>query len=105
MNKSIVFEQLQQSKDDLIAQYEQLRKEALNTAKLSVNYPPGFAIVLHRGIARWLDTCLCSALLDSKPNNIKNNHSALNEISIHKEAMVILTNMVLSYHKSGNFYA
>lgn len=103
MNKSTVLEQ-QRATDDLIAQYEQLREEALNTSKLGANHPPGFAIVLRRGIACWIETCLCSALLDSKANNLEIIRSNFNDFSTHKEAMIILTNMVLSHHKSGNSY-
>ena len=105
MNTPTVFEQQQQSKDDLITQYEQLREEALNASKLSANHPPGFAIVLRCGIACWIETCLCSALLNAKTNDLEIIHSNFNESSIHKEAMIILTNMVLSHHKSGNCYA
>lgn len=104
MNKSAVLEQ-QQAIDGLIAQYEQLREEALNASKLGANHPSGFAIVLRRGIACWIETCLCSALLNAKTNNSEIIHSNFNEFSINKEAMIILTNMVFSHHKSGNSYA
>lgn len=105
MNKSITDEQLYQSKNDLITQYEQLRAEALNHSTLSSNYPKGFSIVLRRGVFSWIETCLCSELLNTKQNDQITNHSILNEVSIHKDAVIILTNMVLSHHKLGNCYA
>ena len=108
MNKSIAVEQLYHSKNDLIAQYEQLRAEALNASTLSANYPPGFSIVLRRGVSSWIETYLSSELLNTKQNDQNNqitNHSILNEVSIHKDAVIILTSMVLSHHKLGNCYA
>lgn len=105
MKKSTALEQLYYSKDALIAEYEQLRAEALNVLRLSANYPPGFSIVHRRGVSSWIETCLCSELLNTKQNDQITNHSILNEVSTHKEAMIILTNMVLSHHKSGNYYA
>lgn len=104
MNKSIAVKQLYHSKDNLIAQYEQLRAEALNPSMLSTNYPPGFSIVLRRGVSSWIETCLCSELLNTKQNDQITHHSILNEVSIHKDVIIILTNMVLSHHKSGNYY-
>lgn len=100
MNKSLVLS----SKEELITQYEQLRAEALNPSRACSDRPSGFSIVLHRGIASWIETHLYSELLCIEQNFNEINYEILNKNSINKEATIILTNMVLSRHKLENCY-
>ena len=104
MNKSI---KLNQYNKELIDQYEKLRAAALDKSKIT--NPPCFSIFLFRGMASWLEVCLCSELsqVDSCRPQTTHSHQPLQNLDpIHKEMTMILTNMVLSHQKkSRNSYA
>lgn len=110
MNRSVKLNYLSQSNEELLDQYEKLRVEALS--KVNYNRPPGFSILLLRGMLSWIETYLGSVLLQtipSQPKTISEDQfleSTLLPYPINKEVTMILTNMVLSHQKElRNSYA
>lgn len=110
MNRSVKWNYLSQSNQKLLELYENLRVEALS--KMNSNRPPGYSILLFRGMFSWIETCLGSELPQTIPGQTKTisedqfSETTLLPYSINKEITMLLTNMVLSYQKElRNSYA
>jgi len=104
MNK---FNHSAQRKQELINYYEELRNIALRKSKISVDRTAGYSILLFRGMPAWINTHLSSELIS--PIQLNTLHSEgtdnVDEKSLyfphdfHKEATMILTNIVLSHQE------
>jgi hypothetical protein len=97
---------------EMVEQYERLRAEALDYSKTGSRHPPGFSIVLLRGMASWINTFLCSQLLQEIPSCSKTPSNQgcrpigdrfLHE-NIYSEVTKILTSLILSYQKVTRSY-
>ena len=96
-----------QRKQELVNCYEELRNLALRKSKASVDRTAGYSILLFRGISAWINTYLSSELiyptqpsyshLETESNPEKKSIDFSHDV--HKEAMMILTNMVLSHQQ------
>jgi hypothetical protein len=93
----------------LVEQYEKLRSVALDRSGSHSHSPSGFSIVLFRGVASWIETCLHSEFLEERfsPPRVTSSHQSLDmpPYPIYKEATIILTNMILSHQKERRNYA
>lgn len=95
-----------QRKQELVNCYEELRNFALRKSKRSVDSTAGYSILLFRGMPAWINTYLSSELISpiqsnhyfETTNNVENKILNFPE-DVHKEAMMILTNMVLSHQQ------
>lgn len=111
MNRSVKLNYLSQSNQEILDQYEKLRTEALEKSKMNSNRPPGFSILLFRGMFSWIEACLGSELQTSpyQPKTISGDQfleSTSLPYPINKEVTMILTNMVLSHqNEPRNHYA
>jgi hypothetical protein len=106
-----------QSRQELINHYEELRSLVLNKSRIPISGNLGYSILLFRGMAAWIKTCLSSELiysgrsvlsrLENTENNTEKQIIMLSPL-IQEEATMILTNIILSHHlqqESGNSYA
>ncbi len=97
-----------QRKQELVNCYEELRNLALRKSKASVdNSTAGYSILLFRGMSAWINTFLSSELIYptqssyshlETESNLEKKHLNFPH-NIHKEVMMILTNMVLSHQQ------
>lgn len=92
-------------KSELINYYEELRDIALRKLEISENGAAGYSILLFRGMPAWINTYLSSELTQAIQTN-RSHFEVTSDIEkeilnfphdIHKEVMIILTNMVLSH--------
>lgn len=96
-----------QLNEELINCYEKLRDFALNKSKDSVGNYAGYSVILFRGVPAWINAYLSSELNDliqsshivEVTSNIVDQHINFPQ-DINNEAMMILTNMVLSHQQN-----
>jgi hypothetical protein len=105
-----------QSKQELINHYEELRSLVLDKSRTPISGNLGYSILLFRGMAAWIKTCLSSELIYSSrsiPSRIENESNTESQLvmlphAIQEEATTLLTNIILSHHlqqQTRNCYA
>jgi hypothetical protein len=105
------------SNQEIINHYEELGKLVLNKSKAPISGNLGYSILLFRGMAAWIKTCLSSELiyssrstssrLENTADNVENQPVLLPH-AIQEEATTLLTNIILSHHlqqETRNCYA
>lgn len=99
-----------QRKQELINGYEEFRTFALKKPIYPHNDVPGFSILLFRGMAAWMKAFLSSELIHSSQPSF-NNLETINSIehpshilphAVHKEAVMILTSMLLFHQQEAS---
>jgi hypothetical protein len=105
MNKPFQFHHRYQNEQELVNEYEKLRAEALDKSKLSSNHQSGFFVLFFRGMASWIQTSLCSQILQTSHGHFDKNDDSIESKelifsdSICKEITLILANIVLCHQK------
>lgn len=94
-----------QRKQELVNGYEALRNLALSKSGTSADGTAGYSILLFRGMPAWINAHLSSELispiqsspLHSEETDKVEKKSLYLLHNIHQEAIMILTNMILSH--------
>ena len=105
-------------KQDIINRYEELRDLSLKKTISFSNSSLGLSVLLFRGMAVWMETCLSLELLHSsqeKPSYFEttdnsnkaasqhtNIHPCLISLPTRTEALMILTNMIMHQQEVRN---
>jgi hypothetical protein len=103
-------------KQELIDHYEELRTLALAKSKgYKTNNSPGESVILFRGMATWVKTCLSSEFI-TKPKDLQSDKTRNDDQetptlpidtlphALRKEATMLLTNMILFQQQNSRSY-
>jgi hypothetical protein len=95
---------LPMSGDALVSEYEELRRVALGALR-SPSQSVGFALLLRRGMAVWMDACTKAAASSSRLRPVSKQEDRLLPTDLRGEVALLLAAMALACSSEGGMTA